>query len=261
MATYTISGTSNLLESNRCWDTLKDRYSLRFHGYGDLTSSLLATDEDGLIFVILLEDLLQNSDGESETIEKGLNSTLALIRQKAKVSTQPLVICFGDGEYENVVESVKRETPRRRLRNWLVSEFENLRDEVECVYFLNLAELVQTAGHANIFSERNWYFGRCRFSINGLKVLADNFQAIIERIHVPARKVLVLDCDNTIWGGVVGEDGLDGLVLGQDGVGQAFVDFQKEVIRLVTRGVIVVLASKNNEEDVWKVLIITNQCY
>ena len=104
-----------------------------------------------------------------------------------------------------------------------------------------------------MFSTRNWYFGRCRLSLDGLNVLAEAVSAVIERISNPPKKVLVLDCDNTIWGGVIGEDGLQGLVLGEDGLGQAFVDFQKEAVAHSENGVIIVLASKNNEEDVWNV--------
>ena len=104
-----------------------------------------------------------------------------------------------------------------------------------------------------MYSQRNWYFSRCRVSIDGLKALTDTLALILNRMREPASKVIALDCDNTIWGGVVGEDGLKNLILGQDGIGQAFIDFQKEIVRLSNNGLIVVLVSKNNEEDVWKV--------
>ena len=104
-----------------------------------------------------------------------------------------------------------------------------------------------------MFSDRNWYFGRCRLSIDGLGVLVNSISEVVDRINNPPKKVLVLDCDNTLWGGVIGEDGLKNLVLGQDGLGQAFIDFQKECLRLSNEGVLLALASKNNEEDVWNV--------
>jgi len=63
----------------------------------------------------------------------------------------------------------------------------------------------------------------------------------------------VLDCDNTLWGGVVGEDGVGGLTLGQDGTGSAYVDFQRAIRRLAGRGTVLALASKNEEADVWSV--------
>ena len=64
-----------------------------------------------------------------------------------------------------------------------------------------------------------------------------------------ARKVLVLDADNTLWGGIVGEDGPAGLQLGPDAPGNAFVALQHEAAALQRRGVLLALASKNNPDD------------
>jgi FkbH-like protein len=70
-----------------------------------------------------------------------------------------------------------------------------------------------------------------------------------------ARKLLILDCDNTLWGGVVGEEGLSGIQLTPDGVpGQYYYRVQKRVVELHREGVMIALCSKNNEEDVWEVL-------
>jgi FkbH-like protein len=56
-----------------------------------------------------------------------------------------------------------------------------------------------------------------------------------------------------LWGGVVGEEGLSGISLGEDGIGQAYSDFQTSIKRLSNEGVIIALSSKNNEQDVWNV--------
>src|SRR5262249_55963706 len=63
-------------------------------------------------------------------------------------------------------------------------------------------------------------------------------------------KVVALDCDNTLWGGVVGEAGLDGLELGPDGPGRSFQLFQRYLKRLKDRGLLLVVVSKNEEHDV-----------
>ncbi len=85
----------------------------------------------------------------------------------------------------------------------------------------------------------------------GLQAIASGIAAILMRTHTAASKVLVLDCDNTLWGGVIGEDGLGGIVLGQDGAGRAYQDFQRAVKRLEQSGTLLALASKNSESDVW----------
>lgn len=253
MTNYKISATSDLLRTNCCWDPLKADYALSFEDHGNVINSLLSKECSGLIIVILLEDLIYSSNGDFTSLQHSQIEFLRLIKERAQVSEKPIILCFGSIENQNVIESVKCDTDRKKFQNWLHQEFTNLRDEFESIYFVNLNEIFFKYGAEKMFSERNWYFGRCRFSINGLEVLSQNLSAVLKRTLEAPSKVLVLDCDNTIWGGVIGEDGLGGLILGQDGLGQAFVDFQKEVLRLAGNGVIIVLASKNNEEDVWNV--------
>jgi FkbH-like protein len=65
----------------------------------------------------------------------------------------------------------------------------------------------------------------------------------------PRRKVLAVDLDNTLWGGVVGEDGVDGLRLGHEFPGNVHLRIQRELLELRNRGVLLVLLSKNNEAD------------
>ena len=61
-------------------------------------------------------------------------------------------------------------------------------------------------------------------------------------------KCLVLDLDNTLWGGSIGEDGLEGIKLGNFGIGRAFTDFQAWLKALKNRGILLCVCSKNQEE-------------
>ena len=63
-------------------------------------------------------------------------------------------------------------------------------------------------------------------SIFGIEILAKNLKKILNRINSTNKKVLLLDCDNTLWGGILGEDGIENIQIGQDGLGFAFLDFQ-----------------------------------
>jgi FkbH-like protein len=76
---------------------------------------------------------------------------------------------------------------------------------------------------------------------------------MIKSLKLPARKVLVIDCDNTLWGGVVGEDGAFGVELGEDAPGNAYVQLQHYALALRERGILLALVSKNDEADVWEV--------
>jgi len=68
------------------------------------------------------------------------------------------------------------------------------------------------------------------------------------------RKCIVLDLDNTLWGGIVGEDGFEGIQLGLKSTGKAFVEFQHHLLSLHNRGIILAINSKNNEDDALKVI-------
>ena len=168
-------------------------------------------------------------------------------------SDEPIIICLASRALTSAVASARNDTRLKAFHHGLITKLVEIRNTSNSVYFINMDDVFYGRGSDQIFSDRNWYFGRCRLSVDGLAILANSIAEIVHRISNPPRKVLVLDCDNTLWGGVVGEDGLQGLVLGQDGLGQAFVDFQKECLKLSRKGVVLALASKNNEQEVWDV--------
>jgi len=85
------------------------------------------------------------------------------------------------------------------------------------------------------------------FSFDVLPILSHAIAARSQGILSKGRKVLVLDLDNTLWGGVVGDDGLKGIILGPETAeGEAFTAFQKYIKELANRGVILAVCSKNN---------------
>jgi FkbH-like protein len=84
------------------------------------------------------------------------------------------------------------------------------------------------------------------------QIASENFKLIRAQRGLN-KKCLVLDCDNTLWGGIIGEDGLGGIKLGSEYPGSAFKEFQQEILTLYHRGILLALCSKNNEADVWEV--------
>ncbi len=87
------------------------------------------------------------------------------------------------------------------------------------------------------------------FSMDALPHVADAVAAVAQALLGKARKVLVLDLDNTVWGGVIGDDGIDGIQLGPETPeGEAFTHFQQYVDKLRQRGVVLAVCSKNKYE-------------
>lgn len=76
------------------------------------------------------------------------------------------------------------------------------------------------------------------------------FERKLESIALKRKKCLVLDLDNTLWGGVLGEDGIEGIKIGGDYPGKAFLYWQEALLELSKSGIILTVCSKNNEQDV-----------
>jgi FkbH-like protein len=129
-----------------------------------------------------------------------------------------------------------------------------LRDCIPGSLFLDLEQVMCEIGRHSFFDERLWYSSRFPFSPEAAREVARRVIAVGTILKFPKAKVLVLDADNTLWGGIVGEDGFNGIALGPDYPGNAFVAFQRRVLDFQQRGFILALCSKNNPEDVKQVL-------
>lgn len=76
------------------------------------------------------------------------------------------------------------------------------------------------------------------------------FSGQMQAIQFKRKKCIIVDLDNTLWGGILGEDGINGIQIGGDYPGNAFLEFQKSLLELTKSGVILAVCSKNNETDV-----------
>jgi len=118
------------------------------------------------------------------------------------------------------------------------------------VMLLDMGLLYRRFGHESLTSPTFWYLGRIRYTQRMMKELARHMEQLLRGYLNQARKVLVLDADNTLWGGVIGEDGLSGIELSEDGKGKVYRDFQERVKFLHRMGVLLALNSRNNLAEV-----------
>ncbi|MCA0240629.1 MAG: HAD-IIIC family phosphatase [Proteobacteria bacterium] len=129
-----------------------------------------------------------------------------------------------------------------------------LRTAVPSSLLLDLDEVLLQVGRTAFFDRRFWYSARFPFAPAAAHEISRRLVAIGIALTTPKAKVLVLDADNTLWGGVVGEDGFDGIKLGPDYPGNVYVDFQRRILDFQQRGLILAMCSKNNAADVDQVL-------
>ena len=120
-------------------------------------------------------------------------------------------------------------------------------DGVPTVHPLWTDKWIQLAG-PTAFNQRLWYLAKIRFSNDVFKAAASDLKGALRGSGGQAKKVIILDLDDVLWGGTVGETGWQGITLGgHDPAGEAFVDFQRALKALTRRGILLAIASKNEE--------------
>jgi FkbH-like protein len=221
----------------------------------DLTLLLLQRED---LHPALAEPLAALDPLEQEALRQEVRETLSDIIQRFRrqrigqlvITLLPTVFPPGLGLYD-------AQSERSEGVWWasLKTELGSLiRESVSAALFLDLDLLVQHLGQRHFFDLRLWYSARYPFTPLGAQVLAQRVINIGVGLKFPKAKVLVLDADNTLWGGILGEDGLNGIALGPEYPGNVYLEFQRRILHYQQRGFILALCSKNNAADVDQLL-------
>ncbi len=109
-------------------------------------------------------------------------------------------------------------------------------------------------GSRNSLDYKMYYLADMRLPINYLSDLCDDYLGYIKPLVSIIKKCMVLDLDNTLWGGILGEVGFSGIALGPTPEGRSFWEFQKYLLALHQRGIILTINSRNNLDEVLQVL-------
>tara|TARA_B100000315_G_scaffold115019_1_gene105524 strand:- start:907 stop:2550 length:1644 start_codon:yes stop_codon:yes gene_type:complete len=120
------------------------------------------------------------------------------------------------------------------------------------IIILDWERIVNQFGFENLYDEKFFYIGRIKYSDNGFSKFHNEINNLKSAFLKNIKKIIVLDLDNTLWGGIIGEDGINGINLSEDGIGKAFRDFQKTLKYITDFGIILAICSKNNLNDVKK---------
>lgn len=124
----------------------------------------------------------------------------------------------------------------------------------EQTFLFPLADVIAQMGRNNAFNWPAHYRGHVTWSDALMATVARRYAGFALAALGKATKCIVLDLDNTLWGGVLGEDGPAGIAIGPQWPGQEFLDFQRELLDLQRQGMLLAVASKNNEGEVLAVL-------
>jgi FkbH-like protein len=114
---------------------------------------------------------------------------------------------------------------------------------------LDVAQLAETVGLANWHDPTLWNIGKLPFASQYIPLYVDHVCRLVATLRGKSRRCLVLDLDNTLWGGVIGDDGIEGILIGQgDATGEAHLEVQRTALTLRDRGIVLAVSSKNNDD-------------
>jgi FkbH-like protein len=249
-----LSSTSSLLPENSIWE--KKNYKINFEDYGNLFSIAKNSKKnfDCEVKVIFFADLIDYNSLDLKKIKfykEKLSKIIDMIDFQSRKNNQDIIYySFYD---QNEFLDKSHRILISELSFFFQKNINRLIERNNNIKIISLDNFFSNLGFKKNFDLRNYYLMKSRFSLAGIKKLSKSifFHLSSEKKR---KKVLLLDCDNTLWGGVVGEDGYNKVILGDEGIGLIYKNFQKVVKKLINSGVLIVLVSKNNEFDVKEVL-------
>ncbi len=238
-------------------------------GYGSYMDDMLNPDgalarfKPEVVLVILdLEDVAGRlpelcADGISVGVDAEVDASLARLAQMlrglrargpARIVVQgfvlPDITSLGDVGDANLPYSLPKAI--RRLNDGLAAV---CRDISDCVFF-DVDRLAARYGRREWRDTRMFLASRLAVSAGAFAAYSKGLARSVSTLFKAPRKVLCTDLDNTFWGGILGEDGTDGIATGSAFPGNCYLEYQKYLRNLSARGILLAIVSKNNEADV-----------
>ena len=270
LSSFTLNGLSEILHVKS--SELGIRYQSYLGGYNQYNQELLDSQSEyykfspDVTFLILdIRNFLGEnfhfpyniSDNERKLlVNEKINQIENIIKCFEKNLNSKLIITnFNIPSYSpNGITETKSDFGFHEMIEELNSSLRNISKTHSSVYVYDFNHFVSKYGEKNIFDYRQFHVGDIQIALNFIPSFAYDLMSYIKPITGTNKKCIVLDLDNTLWGGIIGEDGFDGIELGHSSNGKAFVDFQKELLSLWNHGIILAINSKNNFDDAMKVI-------
>ena len=220
----------------------------------DLGSELYSFNPDFTVVFESSHNLLQKFNKSSEVdriifAEKQLERISKLIEfLQHNITTK--IICFNYAEdddrvFGNFANKVKTSfIYQLRKSNYLISEYATKNSGF---YVCDISTIQNKMGRDFLFSPSIYVNSGMVFSIDALPLVAESVTQMIVAFQGKFKKCIILDLDNTLWGGVIGDDGINNIQIGNLGIGKAFTEFQYWIKKLQQRGIIICVCSKNTD--------------
>jgi FkbH-like protein len=217
---------------------------------------ILSIDAWSILDKLFIAKYIRMSSKERKSLQKEVISDIKSIVDELEASTSAIILV------NNFVVPVftplgiadnKQDIGLRQFFSELnISLVQSLQNNARS-FVVDLDAIAGDFGKSRIINWNTWYRGSIPFSEHFTPILADEYLRYILAMKGQTKKCIVLDLDNTLWGGIIGEDGIEGIKLGNTAPGIEYVEFQRTLLGLYNRGIILAICSKNNYEDAIKV--------
>lgn len=200
--------------------------------------------------------VIQDKNKRIEFIEKKIDEFIQLINLFIKNISGILVVSNLKGpSYSPLgINEEKTEMSVKDIVNYFNQKLKETFLKNNRVFIYDFNSFFTRFGEYNVINEKLNYFGDIFISPEYMPYLAEDLMSYIKPYCSKIRKCIVLDLDNTLWGGIIGEDGFNNIKLDNKPPGNAFFDFQNHILGLYKRGIILAINSKNNPEDALEVI-------
>ncbi len=244
-----------LVRALRPWNVAVGSYNSML---ADLSAADLPASAQGVSHVICLYDsdtLMGDAfygDGPPEQCESFLEALERFCARHTDKVVVANLFAFSSSRWLGFADVLHASSLRAREAD-LNARLVSIARSHPNLLLLDLELLLRRHGEDALLSNAFWYTARIRYTARMFDLIADTIRQAIDAHAQRCKKVLLLDLDDTLWGGIVGELGPLGIALSEDGEGRCYRDFQR-CIKAVTRtGILLAIVSKNNEPDVEEV--------
>lgn len=186
-----------------------------------------------------------------EDIEKDCIEKCSKLYSTIKARTDALIIWFGFEDYSCLQSYICGTIlPYNGLVDKINLELKNM---LNCSSFIDLKHIIASIGISNAYNLKGKYRWNAPYSKELIYLIIKEINKQYYITSGITKKCIVLDCDNVLWGGILSEDGIEGIQVSNSGLGRPFQDFQRYLLNLYYHGVILSVCSKNDEADVLRV--------
>jgi len=217
---------------------------------------VLSVDAWSILDKMFLANFVRMSVKERKAVQKELAENVLSVTSNLESNTSALILVnnfvvpvftpFG------IVDN-KQEVGLKRFFEGTNEILAEKLEKSSRVFLVDLDNIASSFGKSRITNWNTWYRGSIPFSDDFTPILADEYIRYVIAMKGRAKKCIVLDLDNTLWGGIIGEDGIEGIKLGNTAPGIEYVEFQRSLLSLYNRGIILAICSKNNPDDALRV--------